>query len=139
MKYINPGYKHEERCGILTNIAIISGYDLHLSRGFPDGTIPDVLRLDSSCGRIFLGEAKDTESPGVFHTRKRLLKNQDWFRLVTFQRRGSLFVLCVGKENDVDRWENTMSELALTASIKNTNIISESIDHENFLIIMKLL
>ena len=122
---------------LLSDIAIISGYDLNLTRGLPDGTVPDVLRRDSFCGRIFLGEAKDTESPGSLHTRKRLLNYLGWFRLISSHRKGSLFVLCFGDIENINRWKSTLSELALYSGMKNYKINSDYIDHENFLIILK--
>jgi len=134
-RHINPGYKHEERRGILSDIAILSGYDTNLKRGLPDGTIPDVLRIDSSCGSIFLGEAKDTESPGMLSTRKRLLNYLSWFRFIVGNCKGSLFVLCVGNK---ERWKCTLSGLVLDAGIKNSMISAEKIDNENYLITLRL-
>lgn len=138
IRKINPGYRHEERRDILSDIAILSGYDTELRRGLPDGTIPDVLRIDSSCGSIFLGEAKDSETPGISSTKQRLLNYLSWFRLLTNERKGSLFVICVGNNGSSMAWRSTLAGLALSSGIMNSITSIDLIDNENCLVSLRL-
>ena len=138
MKKGGPGIDHEKRKELLDTIALLSGYDKDYNKSLPDGTQPDVLRLDSRCGSIFLGEAKDTESPGCTATFIRLSNYMNWFRLITNKRRGSTFVVCFGDESHALGWKTNISLLAKKAGFIDFRVECKKIGDEAIFIWLKL-
>ena len=76
----NPGPKHEERRRTLDALAILGGCREPLLPFFPDGRRPDVLRFDRARRHLFVGDAKDTETPGCRDTRVRLGLYASWLQ-----------------------------------------------------------
>jgi hypothetical protein len=90
-----------------------------LGAEFPDGRRPDVLRADSRLTVLFIGDAKNTESPGNSETQARLLGYLRW--LAAFVERGAgigVFALCFGEERHTSRWVKTASMLALEVGLE---------------------
>jgi hypothetical protein len=100
---------HNQRVEFLDALAALMGCKVKLGGVLPDGRRPDVLRMDVRRGVLFIGDAKDTESPGCRATQVRLLRYLDWLRahVARTERRG-VFALCFGKEADADRWVETV-------------------------------
>ena len=85
----------------------------------PDGRRPDVLRTDPRLTVLFVGDAKNTESPGNVQTQARLLGYLRW--LAAFVDRGAgigVFALCFGEEQHTSRWIMTVSMLALETGLE---------------------
>jgi len=85
-----PTVLHERRRGWLDAIAILEGFTLGLPV-LPDGSIPDVLRVDPRRRWLFIGEAKDTESPRSAYTGARLHRYATWLAA-----NGGVFAVCHG-------------------------------------------
>lgn len=128
-----PGITHEKRRAVLESIAMLSGYSTECSGSLPDGTRPDVLRVDPSCGSVFIGEAKDTESPGCRETCDRLGRYLDWFRaLVVTGCKASMLAVCFGESRHVEIWPETLSRLAREAGVGRFLVGCRGIDGETF-------
>lgn len=91
-----PTVLHEHRRHWLDAIAILEGFTLGLPV-LPDGSIPDVLRVDPRRRWLFVGEAKDTESPGSADTGARLHRYATWLA-----PNGGVFAICHG--GDIAAW-----------------------------------
>ena len=106
-----PGDQHEARVAILNALGLMAGFSRRVVR-LPDHSLPDVVRFDPSCGSMFIGEAKDSETAGRAETRDRLLRYLEFFELrLDLGLRGSVFALCVG-EDAVARWAVTLEQIA---------------------------
>ncbi len=138
MHKCNPGIEHERRKEMLETIATLSGYDKDFSGRLPDGTQPDVLRVDPLCGSIFLGEAKDTEAPGCAETFGRLSNYMSWFRLLTGEKRGSTFVVCFGEESHENGWKNMLSDLAEKVGFVDFKVETIEVEEQAFFVWVKL-
>ena len=73
-----PGLMHEHRRETLTHIAILAGFRASLP--LPDGTVPDICQIDLSTGALFIGDAKDSESPRDAGALRRLERYLYWLR-----------------------------------------------------------
>src|SRR5206468_314859 len=90
---------HDRRVEFLGTLATLMGCTETFGGVFPDGRRPDVLRADSKLTVLFVGDAKNTESPGNLETQARLLRYLRW--LAAFVDRGAgigIFALCFGRE-----------------------------------------
>jgi hypothetical protein len=65
-----PSELHEGRCSTLESIAFLAGCSTPASLG--PGCFPDVVLLDSSTRRLFVGDGKASETSGNFETLRRL-------------------------------------------------------------------
>lgn len=105
---------HEDRRQSLDALAVLAGFRHHLGR-LPDGTVPDVLRVDLPGRGLFVGDAKHTESPGRVDTYLRLRHYACWVRAhqddVGCNGRATL-ALCVPGRRQIDRWAHLLSTLA---------------------------
>lgn len=109
-----PTALHECRRAWLDAIAILEGFTLRLE-ALPDGSIPDVLRVDQRRRWLFVGEAKDTESAGSSTTGARLHRYATWLAA-----NGGVFAVCHG--GDIRAWR-----AALLRAIEGANGIVSSI------------
>src|SRR5438128_1365701 len=67
--------RHEDRRVLLDAMAALAGFTTDLATmGLPDGSRPDVLRADLPGRRLFIGDAKDVETPGNAATHARLAR-----------------------------------------------------------------
>jgi hypothetical protein len=106
-----PGDQHESRVTILDALGLMAGFSRRVAR-LPDLSMPDVIRFDPSCGAMFIGEAKDTETAGRSDTYDRLLGYMKLFDMrLKVGLRGSVFALCV-PENAADGWISTLAQIA---------------------------
>ena len=104
---------HEERVGFLETLATLMGCCDPFADEFPDGRRPDVLRTDPRLTVLFVGDAKNTESPGNVETQARLLGYIRW--LAAFVERGAgigIFALCFGTAGHTPTWVATILMLA---------------------------
>lgn len=104
---------HERRCRFLTALAELLGCKEQMGHVLPDGTRPDVIRLDSRRNVLFFGDGKDSESPGATDTARRLLNYVRWLEAFsTFHGGTSIFAVCFGHRADAKRWCSTLCSLA---------------------------
>lgn len=118
---------HDELTEITETVAIISGYDLPFFVTLPDGSRPDVFRTDSRYGSIFLGDAKNTETPGCIETQKRLMRYLEWFKLLTRHRSGSLFVVCFNRPVLLTRWRIVLTQLSVEKGLTGFKVGSATV------------
>lgn len=83
-----PTPAHERRRATLEAVALLLGY---VTPATLPGLLPDVLLSRGS--KLFLGEAKATETPGSAAAHERLSR---YVRHLHRRQRGELLVLCVG-------------------------------------------
>lgn len=69
--------EHEDRTTALDALAALAGFDARLP-SFGDGRVPDVLRVDLRTGGLFVGDAKETDSPLTAETYLRLRRYVVW-------------------------------------------------------------
>jgi hypothetical protein len=112
---------HEARAQILEALALLSGFTAYEVSTALDVGRPDVLRSDPRCGAFFIGEAKDTETPGRTDTRERLSGYVAFLaRAITAGLRGSVFAVCVTDGRVVDEWVALLGALCLDAALEPT-------------------
>jgi hypothetical protein len=129
----SPGQNHEERRAILDTIAVVSGYFGRRYDVLPDGIRPDVVRVDPRCGGVFIGEAKDTESPGQEAARSRLARYFQWLVALDQTRQGpSTIAVCFGRPVDQRRWVTTLTRLGHEAGLKGFTAECHRVDETAF-------
>ncbi len=103
---------HEERVDFINTIAILSGCTTGIGAVFPDGRRPDVLRVNLRDGILFVGDAKNTETPKSTKTQGRLLSYLLWLRSnVAGGHRKGVFTLCYGRDKDTRGWIRVVIQL----------------------------
>ena len=115
----HPSVAHERRRALLDVLGRMAGYGWGPHGGFPDRRQPDVLRYDPRCRSIFVGEAKETESPGCAATRERLRGYLLWMRAITRLRGAGTLAVCAGDSNAAIGWANTLRRLAEECKLPN--------------------
>src|SRR5438132_1514167 len=75
---LSPSRTHEYRRGVLDSLAILAGFEIELT--LPDGSRPDVARVSVQWSRVFLGDAKHSESPADEAVICRLRRYALWLR-----------------------------------------------------------
>src|SRR5690349_11778010 len=77
-----PSALHEGRVAVLETLADLAGYTTHVNLG--SHAIPDLSRIHRCDPRLFVADAKATESPSCTSTRYRLSRYaamiKDWSR-----------------------------------------------------------
>ena len=103
---------HERRTRFLEIVADLIGCLEPIGGEFPDGRRPDVLRIHTERGVLFIGDAKHTETPGCHETRVRLAAYLQWLRAHVRRSAGpGIFVLCFGVSGHTPAWIATILEL----------------------------
>ena len=86
------GRQHDARQSILETVATLSGFTIRIV--LPHGNVPDVARICMSNGALFIGDAKQSESPRDQQAMGRFENYMRW----VWQRRHSaqphLFCIC---------------------------------------------
>jgi hypothetical protein len=78
----------------------------------PDGSRPDVLRLDARHLRLFVGDAKHSETPGCSATATRLTAYANAIERHVIRCGGSaVFALCHGWQTEEDQWMEVIARL----------------------------
>jgi hypothetical protein len=120
--------RHKEGTVLLDTLATLVGCHASLEAGLPDGLRPDVIRLDLSSGRLFVGDAKHSESPASIHTQGRLLNYLRWFAAHLRSGRGDgVFAVCFSRVSDTYIWVEALNMLADEAGVEHA-----SVRHERF-------
>jgi hypothetical protein len=102
---------HDERSAFLRDLATLIG-----CRGqvdvLPDGHRPDVLRYNIERGLLFVGDAKDTETPGCAATRERLRYYVSWVSAHVSSGGRGLVVICFGEVAHGAGWSSVLQALS---------------------------
>ncbi len=124
---------HEERLLTLSTLANLAGFSKRLSR-LPDGRIPDVLQIDFEGRSLFIGDAKDTETPGNAETSVRLIAYLRWLKLHVSRKQNSLavFALCVGNAGHVLAWKNLLLYLCREVDLGPVSIQEKAIGQKRY-------
>lgn len=112
------GRSHQARAEFLENLAVLFGCPHDVHGGFADGTRPDVLRSDAPKAVLFVGEAKDSESPGTTATQIRLLGYMRWIK--AFLRRSeqkAMLAVCFGTAAHTKKWQDNLAFLIREADL----------------------
>ena len=122
-----PGYTsnrfavHDGKVKLLDTLAILLGCRENLNGQLPDGKRPDIIRVNSKQGILFIGDGKNTESPNSQETQSRLLVYLIW--LAAHLGRGGrqgIFSICFGNKLSTEKWVKTIVQLGRIAGIAFT-------------------
>ncbi len=109
---------HEKKVAFIETTATLLGCNESILGRLPDGSKPDVLRVRRPQGLLFIGDAKQTETPGTASTRERLLGYLRWASVhVVSGRRACIFSLCVDVQSRPHRWLRLLQGLGEAAGL----------------------
>ncbi|MFC1678653.1 hypothetical protein ACFL2T_00335 [Elusimicrobiota bacterium] len=103
---------HDRRVAELKTLGALLGCHEDIGNQLPDGRRPDVVRLSHSKRLLFIGDAKDTESPGSRASQARLEAYLSWMRANVASGARGLMVICYGRRTDTEGWLSTLTTLA---------------------------
>lgn len=120
---------HADRVEFLASLAMLFGCAQDAGHELPDGRRPDVTRLDSRSALLFIGEAKDTESPGNVETQVRLLSYLKWIKAyVDEPGRLGVLAVCFGTAGHTLSWGDTLDFLSREVGLVATDSGSQRFD-----------
>jgi hypothetical protein len=120
---------HDKKVRFLNELAILLGCTRNLSGRFPDGRRPDILRADIQRYILFIGDAKQTETPGCSMTKMRLANYCRWLAAnVDGGKRLGILVVCFARLSDRHGWNKTISNLLMCAGISKCDSGFSSFD-----------
>jgi hypothetical protein len=109
---------HDDRAAALDSLAVLMGFTTRLPY-LPDGHQPDVLRLSIASRGLFIGDAKDTESPGNSATAARLSRYVDWAAVHARRFDGpTLLMLCFGVRQHAVGWLALVADLIRSRALE---------------------
>src|SRR5262245_50058296 len=101
-----PSEAHETRVEVLRALASLCG--CHRALPLALHVDPDVVRFDRAHRRVFVGDAKQTESPGNRETARRLAGYAVAARPLLAAGWDALFVVCHGATHRADPWSSAL-------------------------------
>jgi len=110
-----PSVLHEERVRTLRTVGNLAGFPL--TSRLTDDDWPDVFLVDLPHLRVFVGDAKVTESPGTYATKLRLAS---YFRAsIRWHHLGFQIavILCV-RSGDAGRWLQLLLSTAVVVGLR---------------------
>jgi hypothetical protein len=114
-----PTEAHERRVADLLTLATLAGFTADLAI---EGHLrPDVVRANFSSRRFFLGDAKETESPGCANTRRRLLRYARAARAWTCSGEGVVIALAFKTPAHARGWLHLLAEATRVAGFDPTS------------------
>jgi hypothetical protein len=128
--------EHERLVEFMDNMAILLNCTQTLNGQFPDETRPDVVRLNTKKGLLFVGDAKNTESPRSSFTQERLLNYLVWqssFLLGGYNRK-AIFAICTNHPNNASIWINVINTLLNIAEINPARSGINNFDNDTCII-----
>lgn len=125
---------HEYRVGLLDTLAQLTGCHESFGGEFPDGSRPDVLKIDSRRGLLFIGDAKNTESPQNRDTQARLQRYVSWLAAHVNAGRQGIFALCFRQFHDLPGWVKTMEILTSEVELYTSTPQWEMLESEVFVL-----
>ncbi len=114
MEIMNRAFQiHETRVSLLESLAKLAGCPVRLGTSLADGSKPDVFRVNLDEPLLFVGEAKNTESPACLATRTRMQTYFEWLSAFQRHKRGNgIFAICFGDKKQSPGWVCTVNYLA---------------------------
>jgi hypothetical protein len=104
---------HDSNVRFLDTLAILSGCKEHINTSLPDGRRPDVIRVNTKRRLLFIGEGKNTESPGCLNTQERLWVYLRWLSAHLYREDSvGILAICFKKEYDNNKWVETITSLS---------------------------
>ncbi|GAB3332593.1 hypothetical protein GCM10027452_05900 [Micromonospora halotolerans] len=126
-----PSGPHESRVEILATVAVLAGYTAP-SQIAADLT-PDVVRLDLRYRRLFVADAKETETPGTRHTQERLRAYVIAAKAWLSARYSVRLAVCHGDYGAAGPWLSLLRTTARDAAVESTEGSWTTLDRENVL------
>jgi hypothetical protein len=97
-------------------MAALAGFTTDLAHvGLPDGSRPDVLRVDVPGRRLFIGDAKDVETPGNAATHARLARYVAWGVVAAPRSLEVVVAICHGRPAESWQWVGSLVAAMKTA------------------------
>jgi hypothetical protein len=124
---MGPSAEHEARREVLGAIAVLSGFDLAVRSALPDGSRPDVLYISSADRRVFIGEAKHSETPGCLGTLARMRRYLAWFGSVGGGPDECVLAVCHSRYDDRSAWQAGLRLLAFEEQLDVASTGSKSL------------
>lgn len=130
--------EHERLVAFLDTMAVMLGCAQTLESALPDATRPDVVRLDTRTDLLFIGDAKNTESPSSSLTRARLLGYMRWLSsfLLTDWRGTAVFALCHNRPEVAQGWLSILTMLSRQCRIQPLQIGVQHFDSKTCIVWM---
>lgn len=105
--------KHNRTVLFLDTLALLLGCKESFGSILPDGKRPDVLRIDFKRELLFMGDAKNTESPCYKETQIQLIGYLRWLSShITEEHRVGIFAISFPNKRDAVGWQTTILLLA---------------------------
>lgn len=130
---MGPSAEHEARREVLGAIAVLSGFDLAVRSALPDGSRPDILHISSAARRVFIGEAKYSETPGCLGTLARMRRYLAWFGSADGGPVECLLAVCHSRRDDRRAWQAGLRLLASEEQLTVASTGSKSLDLDTVL------
>ena len=126
--YINSYSYHQSKVSFLETLSELIGCSQTFSLG--DGTIPDVIRINQNQDILFIGDAKESETPGNTTTQRKLNGYLEWLK-VFCQRKSNygIFAICHKGGKDINGWECFMLNYATNNNIPYKNLQTNVFSH----------
>lgn len=127
---------HRYRTSVLTCLSNLTGCREELP-SFP-GAWPDVLRVDRSRLRVFIGDAKHTETPQGLDTRARLAKYVDAaLQALEAGWEEAILVVCFGRAREDRSWLELLAGLAHAGGLRVRMIENRSFGHDTHVSVVR--
>ncbi|GAA4534847.1 hypothetical protein GCM10023096_82560 [Nonomuraea ferruginea] len=126
-----PSPQHETRVDILNAVAVLAGYTVP-SR-ITDDLTPDVVRLDLRHRRLFVADAKETETPGTRHTQDRLRAYMVAMRAWLLAEYTVRLAICHGDYDSAGPWLFLLRTIARDAALLSSKGDSTVLDRDHVL------
>lgn len=124
-----PSLWHEYRKNVLDSIAVLAGCAESTGTQLPDGVRPDVLRFDTGKRMMFVGDAKDSETPGCAATEARLLTYFRWGKAFVLSGGTLVFVVCFGRISDDAGWLSLLCQLCDEVGLAPSSAACDQLDY----------
>lgn len=126
-----PSPRHESRVDILNAVAVLAGFTAP-SR-IADDLTPDVVRLDLRHRRLFVADAKETETPGTRHTQDRLSAYVVAVKAWLLAEYTVRLAICHGDYGSTGLWLALLRTAARDAALQPSEGSSTILDRDNVL------
>ncbi len=127
--------EHERLVKFLDTMAIMLGCAQSLDSHLPDATRPDVIRINTKSDILFIGDAKNTESPNSIFTQERLLNYVTWLSLFlsNSNNRKIVFAICHNKGENAHSWLKMLFSLFSRSGIYPSKYGVEEFDSSTYI------
>lgn len=110
-----PTLAHEARRDELELLATLAG--IHVPTYLGIGLEPDVTRIDPRRRILFVGDAKETETPSSLSTRRRLARYAEAARPAAFSQAAVVFAIAHPSPPAGRRWSRLLLEVLEAAGL----------------------